>query len=347
MNKYYELLQKVSSSSSQVLSNQYSCLDSPEIQEAAHSLQTSIQPCLDELKQSAQRLKSLIDQPFRKLDHAQDVWQSKQKISDALQSSIWEDLADLTGAIINIRTIIELKKAELKTQKLDEIKKLLDTVNQQFFIDKKTKNFLPSIGWGDKEKFNKYMRNTIESFSQQVDRELKDYFQQLYENKLIFLYNSLAIEDYIVLLDQKQSNFFSEQLNDAISFIHHKSNDSVGTLGITEKLYTLDIFSQVKDLLNVWKNRIIGDISWNEVVAFQKKLDEITAKRIDEVCQDHIDLIIETIEKAISFYDYFLQLQERYRKENLEQHLAEKAWIDKQYETLQILQENLDLVLEA
>ncbi len=346
MNKYYELLQKVSGSSSQVSANQYSCLDSPEIQEAANSLQASIKPCLDELKQSAQRLKSLLNQSFQDLDHAQDVWQSKQKISEALQSPIWEDLANLTGAVINIRAIINLKKTELKTQKLDEIKKILDSVNQQFFIDKKNKNFVSSIGWGEKEKFNKSIKTTIESFSQQVDRELENYFQQLYEDKLIELYNSLTIQDYIVLFDKKQSNLFINQLNDTISFMLHKGNHSVGTFGITEKLRALDIFSQIKDSLNMWKNRMIGDISWNEVVEFHKKLDKITTKRIDEVCQDYLELIIETIEKSIDFYNYFLQLQERYRQENIEQRLAEKEWITQQYETLQVLQENLNLILE-
>ena len=107
MNEYFKILQKINQSTTQLLLGEYNGLVSLEIQDAARSLQKSVQPCLHELKESALRLKQLVNTSLETLDHAEDVCQSKQRISEASQSVIWEYIADLTSTHFRVRKKIK------------------------------------------------------------------------------------------------------------------------------------------------------------------------------------------------------------------------------------------------
>jgi len=58
-----------------------------------------------------------------------------------------------------------------------------------------------------------------------------------------------------------------------------------------------------------------------------------------------LNLATKAITKAIAFYNYFLERQERYQQETAEQREAEKAWIDQQRRELERVQQGIEAIL--
>ena len=102
MNDYFNTFQTIEQSVEQLLAGEQ---NSPEIEQAATSLRKSVQPCVEELKQSSARLKQLVQVSFEDLYQAEDVWNSKPKIAEAAKQEIWEQLGDISGRSIRIRNL--------------------------------------------------------------------------------------------------------------------------------------------------------------------------------------------------------------------------------------------------
>ena len=60
-----------------------------------------------------------------------------------------------------------------------------------------------------------------------------------------------------------------------------------------------------------------------------------------------MELVNQALEEAIAFYNDFLERQERYQQETLEQREAEKAWIDQQRRELEQVQHGIEAILNA
>lgn len=99
MNTYSKTFQNITQSVEQLLMNEYNSL---EIKQSAISLRESVQPCIEEVKQSAATLKGLVQVGLDNLHHAEDVWNSKPRIAEAAKQEIWEQIGELSGRDIRI-----------------------------------------------------------------------------------------------------------------------------------------------------------------------------------------------------------------------------------------------------
>ena len=222
MNEYFKVLQGVNQSTTQLLMGEYHGLVSLEIQDAARSLQKSVQPCLDELKESALKLQKLLDTSLKTLDHAEDVWQSKQRIAEASQSVIWEQIADLTGTHFKIKKKIKDDKVKIPKIVEESLEKMITECKKKYFTDKDGK-LIASIGWGDKDNFNKDIRERMTKFSNEVDKKLLELLNEnIYQLELSRLIDSLKNENCIILFDTRCATSFLILICKAFRNQHHQ-----------------------------------------------------------------------------------------------------------------------------
>jgi hypothetical protein len=92
MNDYFNTFQDIDQSVEQLLMDEHKSL---EIKQSAASLKDSVKPCIEELKQSATRLKGLVQMGFDDLYHAEDIWNSKPRIAEAATYEIGNNLVRL------------------------------------------------------------------------------------------------------------------------------------------------------------------------------------------------------------------------------------------------------------
>ena len=343
MNEYFKILQKINQSTTQLLLGEYHGLVSLEIQDAARSLQKSVQPCLHELKESALRLKQLVNTSLETLDHAEDVCQSKQRIAEASQSVIWEYIADLTSTHFRVRKKIK----EGKTIILEEVKNLLEEIitrcKKKYFTDKNGK-LIDSIGWGDKDNFSKDVQEQVKNFSNEVDKKLIELLDQnIYQVELCRFIELLKNENYIILFDDKNTQYYRSRFDYFVKIINGKFCRTLNILGgiFEEQCIIQTLYNQASPILISWQKKLIGNISWKEVDNFEKEMLKNTQQRVETILDDRLDLAIKIIEESIDFYNFFLELQNKYQQETPEKRLIEKTWIDNQHQLLSGIQEQI------
>ncbi len=340
MNEYFKILREVNQSTTQLLAAEYHGLESIEIQDAAKSLQESVKPCLNELKESALKLQQLLDASLKTLDHAEDVWQSKQRIAEASQYVIWEQIADLTSTHFRVRKKIK----EGKTIILKEVKNLLEEIitgcKKKYFTDKNGK-FIDSIGWGDKDNFSKDVQEQVKNFSNEVDKKLIELLDQnIYQVELGRFIELLKNENYIILFDDKNTQYYRSRFDYFIKILNGKFCRTLNILGgiFDEQCIIQTLYNQASPILTSWKKKLIGNISWKEVDDFEKEMLKNTKQRVETILDDRLDLAIKTIEESLDFCNIFLELRNKYQQETTEKRLIEKAWIDNQYQLLSGIQ---------
>ena len=90
-----------------------------------------------------------------------------------------------------------------------------------------------------------------------------------------------------------------------------------------------------------------GDIFGEDVVKFKERVASKIERFITAIFDDRVELATKAITKAIAFYNYFLERQDRYQQETPEQREAEKAWIDQQRRELDRVQKGLEAILNT
>ncbi|NEP59789.1 MAG: hypothetical protein F6K31_22750, partial [Symploca sp. SIO2G7] len=133
MNDHLKTFHNINQSVEQILKNKY---HSSEVKQSAINLRKSMQPCFAELKQSAARLKNLLEVGFDDLDHAEDVWQSKPKIATVATDEIWEQLDKLRKYHCGIRLLGSQCKREAVKQAQAFWKKILEPIEAKWFVGK-------------------------------------------------------------------------------------------------------------------------------------------------------------------------------------------------------------------
>jgi inorganic pyrophosphatase/exopolyphosphatase len=124
---------------------------------------------------------------------------SKQRIAEASQSVIWEQVADLTGIHFRIKKQIRERQVIILEEVKNSLKEIIAKCKKKYFTDK-NKNHIASIGWGDKDNFNKDIRYWMTNFSNEVDKKLIELLSEnIYKLELIRLIDSSKIETYISL----------------------------------------------------------------------------------------------------------------------------------------------------
>ncbi len=76
-----------------------------------------------------------------------------------------------------------------------------------------------------------------------------------------------------------------------------------------------------------------------------KVIESIMDNLILEVFEDRVKLAIHTIEKAIMFYNNFLEKQARYQQETAEQRATEKDWMEYQRQQLREVEQYIESVI--
>jgi hypothetical protein len=337
MNDYFNTFQNIDQSVEQLLMDEHKSL---EIKQSAASLKDSVKPCIEELKQSATRLKGLVQVGFDDLYHAEDVWNSKPRIAEAAKSEIWEQLGEMSGCAFRIRHLA----SQCKEKAIKQAKKYWDErveyLKKQWFFDAKSQ-FRQGIGWGDKEGFIKQLYPVVELQSQAVNEIIKRNLNLVYKEVTNIQLESTLHS--LKLLDQQNEAHYSKQLDLIVSELQTKFSNP------TEHLpnYLIEFKPAVSPDVKALVDQGWGDISWEDVVKFKGKVSLKTEKFITAIFDDRVELATKAITKAIAFYNDFLERQERYQQETLEQREAEKAWIDQQRWELEQVQHGIEAILNA
>jgi hypothetical protein len=213
-------------------------------------------------------------------------------------------------------------------------------LRQKWFIDDKQQP-KQGIGWGDKDGFIKDIRPAVGSQSIDLILMIKENLSIVYQE--FEAINLELIEHYLKLLDQQTKTDLSHQIHLKFSEIKTKFCNPTEHPPSNVKNFMVAVSSPLGALVNKgW-----GDIYWEEVVKFKNEVTSISDDIVNVIFDDRIKLTSEALARAISFYDDFLERQERYQQETPEQREAEKAWISQQRQELEQVQKNIEAILHS
>lgn len=337
MNNYFNTFQNINQSVEQLLNDEH---NSPEIQQSARSLSESVQPCVEELKQSATRLKRLVLVCSDELHHAENIWLSKPKIAEAEKHEIWEQLGEISRRSIIIRHLGSQSKDEAVNQANKSWEKQIEYLRKKYFVDAQNQH-KKGIGWSEKNNFITEVKLKIEKLFEHINLIVKEKLSLLYKKiKNIQIKSS---EYCASLLNQQKTGELSKQIDLISSEFQIKFGNSLEHLTKYTSVFKTTVSPDLKALVEQgW-----GDIVWEDVVNFKDKVTSNIEKFITAIFNYGVKLATESIAKAIAFYNDFLEQQKRYQQETPEQREAEKAWIDQQRQELARVQDGIEVILNA
>ncbi|HEY9811740.1 MAG TPA: hypothetical protein V6D13_20620 [Halomicronema sp.] len=338
MNQYFDTLQLLKDEAYQVLNN---VSNSVEMRAAAESLNESTLPCIEEIKRSATTLKNLTQICIKNLDHAEDVWLSKAKITEVPTSEIWEQIGELTGLKVRINLLAEQCRIEVikqVNQVWEEKAKNARTLN---FWDNGKKVFKSSLNFFEKDRLFKQIRSDMDSYENQINLALTESLK-LVLNQVKYL-NIQTLKKWIQSFDTTLQLTLLGHLEESTKEVELKFSNSTSLPSEFDKGY--------KETLNIPLNSLLQKsmmgVSLDQFEDFSKEVVSITEKLILSIFNDRLNSAIKVIEELIFFYNDLLDKQTRYRQETPEQREAEKAWIDQQRLQLAQVQQGTEAILEA
>lgn len=338
MQQYWQTLNNILDSVNALQKDKDNSIESPEIKESAKSFETSLRPCLQELSESSARLTSLLENSFKELQQAEDIWLSKNRIANADTSNVWQEITKLTGYYLKINQLgNESKKSATNKAKI-ACKKIFNQLLKIHFSDPK-QGIKPGISWGDKTKFNKAIKPKLDIYDEQLNNILSEELISLFEFFRIFDLDYLF--SHYSLLDKNNHKKYLRKTKLILNKINHEINHP----DYIDNVLILKLSASFDATLNDWQKRF-GDIYWQEVSTLEKQVINTSTSRVKMVIDDRVKLASSIIEEMITFYSQLLEKQNRYRQETPQQRLAEKHWIDKQKETLGKVQADISCILE-
>ncbi|MEG3967477.1 hypothetical protein QUA00_07585 [Microcoleus sp. T2B6] len=339
MNEYLKVFQALTQFSDRLLADEHQSL---EIKQSATQLSLDVEPCIQEIKQSALRLKGLLQVCFKDVSHAEDVWNSKPRIAGASPVDVWEQIGELSGCDVRIRSLGKQGQydAVFKVRKSwsDKATKLK---NQWFLWDKNNQVFQrDTLGFFEKDNLHKELRNEVDY---QAERVIL-----IMENELHLIFKELQsidiekIEFYIECFDLNSQSRFRERLQSIGGEIVSKFTEPLKYLpGSSVKTFKETLKAPVEALVHKSKMGI-------SLVDFEdscKVIGSIMESLILAIFEERMKLATQTVEKAIKFYNNFLEKQARYQQETPQQRAAEKDWIEYQRQQLREVQQYIDAVI--
>ena len=339
MNEYLKLFQAITQFSDRLLADEY---QSVEIKQSATNLSLDVEPCIQEIKQSALKIKELLQVCLQDVSQAEDIWNSKPRIAQASPVDIWNQIGELSGCNVRIRSLGKQGKydAVVKVRKSwsDKATKLK---NQWFLWDKNHQVFQrDNIGFFEKDNLHKELRNEVDYQAERV--------MLIVENELNLIFQELQsidiekIEFCIECFDPKSQSRFRERLQSIGGEIVSKFTEPLKYLPESHlKTFKETLKAPVETLVHKSKIGIC-------LIDFEdscKVIESMMDNLIVSIFDDRIKLAIQTVEKVILFYNNFLQKQARYQQEKPQQRAAEKDWIDHQRQQLRQVQQSIDLIL--
>ena len=339
MNEYLKVFQALTQFSDRLLAEEHQSL---EIKQSATQLSLDVEPCIQEIKQSALRLKGLLQVCFKDVSQAEDVWNSKPRIARASPVEVWEQIGELSGCDVRIRSLGKQGQydAVFKVRKSwsDKATKLK---NQWFLWDKNNQVFQrDSLGFFEKDNLHKELRNEVDYQAYRVIL--------IMENELHLIFKELQsidiekIEFYIECFDLNSQSRFRERLQSIGGEIVSKFTEPLKYLPDSSvKTFKETLKAPVEALVHKSKMGI-------SLVDFEdscKVIGSIMDSLILAIFEERMKLATHTIEKAIKFYNNFLEKQARYQQETPQQRAAEKDWIEYQRQQLREVQQYIEALI--
>jgi len=337
MNDYFNTFQNIDQSVEQLLTDEHNSL---EIKQSAATIKESVKPCIEELIQSATRLNRLVVVASDKLYAAENVWLSKPRIAEAAKSEIWEQLGEISGCSFRIRKLGSQCKYEAVKQAKKYWDERIEYLRKIWFIDSKGQP-KKGIGWSEKESFIKQLHVQLKLQNKEVNQIINKNLSLIYKEV-----NNIQLEAIlhtISLLDQQNKAHYSQQIDLIASKI--ETNFAKPTEHLPN--YLLKLETAISPDLKALVDKGWGDIFGEDVVKFKERVASKIDKFITAIFDDRVKLATKALEQAISFYNYFLERQERYQQETPEQREAEKAWIDQQRQELARVQNGIEAILST
>ncbi|MGA8896741.1 MAG: hypothetical protein WB539_15730 [Planktothrix agardhii] len=335
MNEFLNIFQSITYSTVSVLNNKS---ESCELKQSATELNQSIQSCNQELRQSAVRLKELMEVSYKDLDQAEDVWNSKPRIMAVPKSELWEEIGKLAAIDFRIR---ELQK-KCQTEGIQEIKNLwlnqCEKLKERWFKDSKNGTFKKEVGFSDKD-----------GLIQGLDKTIK-----IINNEMI-----TSINTNLLFLNKNVSNIDMNYLQSTINLLNFQERVNISVKPTSysyQKNYLINTKGNSSNILSDWwvKPNLGGFLNQGFMVITRERFD-IFVNRVKEIIEENMasrftecfDFALSTTTEIIIFYNDFLEKQNRYEKETPEQQEAEKDWIDQQRRKLDQVQKQINVILSV
>lgn len=333
MNEFLKVFESITASTISVQNNPG---ESSELKQSATELNQSIQSCTEELRQSAARLKELMEVSYKDLDHAEDVWNSKPRIMSVPKSELWEQIGKLAAIDFKIRDL--QKKCQIEV--IPEITilwfKQYEQLKETWFKDSKTGNFKKELGLSDKDGLIQGLDKRIKIINNKMSNLINNNLEFL--NEILLNLDFGYVQNLINLLD------FNERVNISVK----------PTSYYYQKNYLINIKGDRSDLLSEWWLKPNLGVFLNQgFMVINRERFDVFVNRVKEIIEENMasrfsecfDFALTTTKKMITFYNYFLEKQNRYEQETPEQREAEKAWIDQQRQKLDDIQKQINIIL--
>jgi hypothetical protein len=339
MNEYLNVFQTITQHAEQLLADEYK---SVEIKQSATHLIIDVEPCVQELEQSALRLKGLLQTCFKDISHAEDVWNSKPRIAQASPVDVWEKIGELSGFDVRIRNLGQQCKYEavIKIRK-SWSEKSAKLKNRWFLWDHNQQVFQKdSIGFFEKDNLHKELRHEVISQGDQLILILENQFNSIL--KELESIDIETIEFCIECFDLNSQSKFRERLQSIGNEIVSKFTEPLKYLPDSYmKTFKETLKTPVEALIHKSK---LG-ISLRDFEESCEVIGSMMDNLILSIFEERMKLAIQTIEKAIIFYNNFLEKQSRYQQETVDQRMAEKDWIEYQRQKLKQVEQSIELIL--
>lgn len=339
MNEYLKIFQIITQFSDRLLADESKSL---EIKQSATGLGVDVEACVKEIKESAARLRELLQVCFKDVSQAEDVWNSKPRIAKASAVDVWEQIGELSGCDVRIRSLGKQGKydAVVKVRKswADKATKLK---NKWFLWDQSHQVFKrDSIGFYDKDNLYKELRNEVDYQGERVSL--------IVENELNWIFKELQsidiekVEYCIECFDFKNQSRFRERLQSIGGEIVSKFTEPLKYLPDSYmKTFKETLRDPVETLVHKSKMGITLSDFEESCKVISSLLDDLILAIFDE----RMKLGIQTVEKAIMFYNNFLEKQARYQQETAQQRATEKDWIEYQRQQLREVEQYIESVI--
>lgn len=329
MNESLKQFQSIKNSVKSLINNKN---ESVEIKSSAFNLKNSVDICLKEMRESAERLQSLTKSCYQDLEQAEDVWDSKARVLAVSQAEIWEQITELTAIDGRIRQLQEHCQTQVIQEIITSWEECFESLKAKWFIDAKSGNLKGNVGLSDKDGLIKDLKLNFDLKNKQAHKNIDSHLEKLYQELEI---NSELINSHINSLSIKKQKIFLPLLVEC----HYKRNRI--------KLFINSYYSPFGSDLDNFINSGLIVISWPQFYDFSKKVKAHIQKSVQSKFQENFKLSLEIIEQAIKFYTNFLELQNRYQQETPEQRETEKNWIEEQRQKLDKVQTEINAVLNC
>lgn len=340
MNNYLRTFNNIQNSIDELSKNENISL---ETKQAALDLKHGIELCIQEIKSSAKKLNSLTSICSEHLQHTENIWLIKPNIIDSSRHEIWTDIGNLSGFCIKVNHLINQLRNEAILKNKNSWAGRFEYLKTKHFIDVRGTQ-RKGVGWDEKSKFTDELKNNVKKHCDYTVGLLEQKMQLIYvefENmNLETLQNCLTLQNRLQY-DQRQSKLINKIdliTRETINKFNNPAKNSHKHIS-----YISLCTSDVKSLLyKEW-----GDISWEEFCKFNNSFLIRLENFIAEVFDEKVNFVSKGIDNLIAFYNHFIEMQERYQQETLEQREAEKFWIEKQFKELKDLQTEIGIILNA